>query len=506
MRQVVSLSNEISRQIALLISRNGYVEYVIIGTHDRIVIPDLTHYRTGRGRLKGLRCIHTHFGGKPIDEEDLTDMFSLRLDIMAVIQVGANGIPEEIVYAYILPKGENKQKWVIETVSDIGKLRVNAEELIYSIEYELAKGHNINAIHDGHKAILVGVTVASKYSKAFSMEELEELSISDDLVVTEKIVKRVSKEDPRFFLPRGGLMELAIAAVQTNSDYIVFDTELSPTQVKNLADFTELRIIDRTQLILDIFSRRAVSREGKIQVELAQLKYLLPRLGSMNTAMSRLTGGIGGRGPGETKLEINRRRANDRIAKLKRELKDISKQREDRRRRRRSNELPVISIVGYTNAGKSTLLNSLTNSNVKTKNRMFETLDSTTRRLRFPKGYEAVITDTVGFIRNLPPDLLDAFASTLEELRDSDMILHVADAASPYLEEHIKVVTDLLEKLSLNLIPAVLVINKSDIIGEGAANELAETMGGIAVSAIDPPSLKLLIGRMAHIIEKHLTD
>lgn len=502
MRQIASLSKDISKQIALLINRKGYVEYVIIGTHDRIMIPDLAQYRMGHGRLRGLRCVHTHLGGEPISEEDLTDMFSVRLDIMVVVQVGNDGIPGEITYAYVLPKGENKPKWAIETVSDIGQLRVNAEELIYSIEDELGRGSEGTAVHDGHKAILVGITDGSKHSQNFSMDELEELSISDDLIVTEKIVKRVNREDPRFFLPRGGLMELAIAAVQTNCDYIVFDTELSPTQVKNLTDFTELRIIDRTQLILDIFSRRAVSKEGKIQVELAQLKYLLPRLGTMNTAMSRLTGGIGGRGPGETKLEINRRRANDRITKLKRELKEISKQREYRRFHRRRNELPVISIVGYTNAGKSTLLNSLTDSSVNTKNRMFETLDPTTRRLRFPKEYEAVITDTVGFIRNLPPELLDAFASTLEELRDADIILHVVDGASPYMEEHIKVVNDLLEKLSLNLIPEVMVINKRDLMEKDAADELAKRMGGIAISAIDPPTLNSLIEKIEHIIEK----
>ena len=212
---------------------------------------------------------------------------------------------------------------------------------------------------------------------------------------------------------------------------MIFNNELTPAQVNSLAEYTDLKIIDRSQLILDIFARRAITREGKIQVELAQLKYLLPRLAAKNTAMSRLTGGIGARGPGETKLEINRRRVRDRIARLNRELKEIKRQRQGRRSLRESKGLPVISIVGYTNAGKSTLLNALTSSSVAARNRMFETLDPSSRRLRFPKEREAIITDTVGFIRRLPESLMEAFAATLEELHDADLLLHVVDASSP---------------------------------------------------------------------------
>ena len=262
--------------------------------------------------------------------------------------------------------------------------------------------------------------------------------------------------------------------------------------MKSLADYTELKIIDRSQLILDIFSRRAVTREGKIQVELAQLKYLLPRLATKNTAMSRLTGGIGGRGPGETKLEINRRRVRDRIARLNRELEDIKRQREDRRRLRNARRLPVISIVGYTNAGKSTLLNSLTRSQVGVNNRLFETLDPSSRRLRFPREREAIITDTVGFIRNLPESLMEAFAATLEELNDADLLLHVVDATSPRLEEQMGTVDEILVSLDLRRVPSLLVLNKTDLLSAEETDALSKRTGGIAVSAIIPPSLTVL--------------
>jgi GTP-binding protein HflX len=264
-----------------------------------------------------------------------------------------------------------------------------------------------------------------------------------------------------------------------------------------------MKIIDRSQLILDIFARRAVTREGKIQVELAQLKYLLPRLATKNTAMSRLTGEIGGRGPGETKLEINRRRVRERIARLNRGLKAIKQQREDRRRLRKQRRLPVLSIVGYTNAGKSTLLNTLTKSKVGAKDRLFETLDPSSRRLRFPREREAIITDTVGFIRNLPKSLMEAFAATLEELQDADLLIHVVDASSPRLEDQIETVNRILEDLDLIRIPLLLVLNKADLLSKEESGVLAKKMGGIAISAIHPPSLTELTKKIETLVWPH---
>jgi GTP-binding protein HflX len=273
-----------------------------------------------------------------------------------------------------------------------------------------------------------------------SLEELRDLAVSSGVEVTDAVVQRLKKADTRFLIGKGKLSELALRCLQTGSTLLVFDHELTPAQVRSLTDATELKIIDRSQLILDIFARRAVTREGKIQVELAQLKYLLPRLATKNTAMSRLTGGIGGRGPGETKLEINRRRVRERITRLNRELEQVRQQREDRRRLRNTRGLPVISIVGYTNAGKSTLLNSLTRSHVAVEDRLFATLDPSGRRLRFPRERDVIITDTVGFIRDLPEDLMEAFAATLEELHDADLLLHVADASSARMDDQIKTV------------------------------------------------------------------
>ncbi len=311
-----------------------------------------------------------------------------------------------------------------------------------------------------------------------------------------RVIQQIRRADPRFLIGKGKVSELVHRCLQTDSNLLIFNRELTPAQVKSLTDVTDLRIIDRSQLILDIFAKRAVTREGKIQVELAQLKYLLPRLATKNTAMSRLTGGIGGRGPGETKLEINRRRVRERITRLNRELEEIRRQRQERRRLRNVRDLPVISIVGYTNAGKSTLLNGLTRSRVAVRNRMFETLDPSSRRLRFPREREGIITDTVGFIRDLPEDLMEAFAATLEELHDADLLLHVIDATSPRMEDQIKTVEQVLEKLELTAKPVVLVLNKTDLLDPEAASALEKRTGGVAVSAIHPPTLLPLIDRV----------
>jgi GTP-binding protein HflX len=348
--------------------------------------------------------------------------------------------------------------------------------------------------------VLVGITTGHTGAAKESLDELRELAVSNDLEVVDVVIQRVNKANPRFLIGKGKLSELVLKCLQTRSDLLIFDHELNPSQVKSLTDYTELKIIDRSQLILDIFARRAVTREGKIQVELAQLKYLLPRLATKNTAMSRLTGEIGGRGPGETKLEINRRRVRERIARLKRELKGVTRQREGRRKLRNNRRLPVISIVGYTNAGKSTLLNSLTSSKVNVEDRLFETLDPSSRRLRFPREREVIITDTVGFIRDLPEDLMEAFAATLEELHDADLLLHVVDASSPRMEEQIRAVEGILERLSLNHIQSLLVLNKCDRLGPQEAADLSKHLMGIPITALNPQTFSGLLEQMTRVI------
>jgi GTP-binding protein HflX len=281
--------------------------------------------------------------------------------------------------------------------------------------------------------------------------------------------------------------------MQLDANVLIFDPDLTPGQAHAIADFTDLKVIDRTMLILDIFAQRANSRDGKLQVELAQLRYRLPRLHEKNTMMSRLTGGIGGRGPGETKLEENRRRARERITRLEREIEQFSRQRAGRRAERGRRGLPVVAIVGYTNAGKSTLLNTLTNSDVLAEDKLFATLDPTTRRLRFPREREIIIADTVGFIRDLPRDLAQAFRATLEELDQADLLLHVVDAADPDNEQQIAAVERILTDLGLAETPRLLVMNKVDLLDRAGASGAPVALSGIPVAAVDRATLPPLL-------------
>ncbi len=499
-RELASISRELNRQVAVLLTRKGEVSHVIVGDNKNIHIPDISRFRSGGGRLKGLRCVHTHLGGEDLSEEDLTDMSLLALDLIACIKVDQAGIPGEISFAHILPHAGGEENRAIYRARDTGRLDVNFVDLILGLEDELARETQAKSILKNERAILVAVGDGPAWKEKLRLEELAQLARSDDLEVVDSIVQTVKRTDSQLLIGKGKLSDLALRCLQKGADILVFNNDLTPAQIRNLTDFTEIKIIDRTQLILDIFARRAVSREGKIQVELAQLQYLLPRLATKNTAMSRLTGGIGGRGPGETKLEINRRRVRERIARLNRELNGIGRQRQGRRKLRNARGLPVISIVGYTNAGKSTLLNALTHSRVPARDRLFETLDPSSRRLRLPREREAIITDTVGFIRDLPPGLMDAFAATLEELHDADLLLHVLDASSANIDEQRETVENVLEQLGLNLLPQLLVVNKTDLLDEEEGLEIARGMGGIPVSAVHPPSLDRLVDEMTAVI------
>lgn len=489
--------------MGLLITRGGDVACVVIGDDRRINIPDLSGYRSAGSRLNGLRCVHTHLHNEPISQEDITDLVLLGLDMMATVQVDSEGIPGPIDCAHILPKNIGDRGWDITSVPDSGQLNIDFLELIRAIEDELARTDRRPDLEKREKAVLASVITGPSGPAKESLNELMALAVSNDLEVAGVMIQHLKRPDPRFFIGRGKLSELALKCTQTGATLLIFDNELTPNQIKGLADYTELRIIDRSQLILDIFARRAVTREGKIQVELAQLKYLLPRLAEKNTAMSRLTGGIGARGPGETKLEINRRRARERIINLNRELKKVRQQRHDRRRLRKSRRVPVISIVGYTNAGKSTLLNTLTNSSVDAKDRLFETLDPSSRRLRFPREREVIITDTVGFIRALPRSLMEAFAATLEELHEADLLLHVVDASNPRIDEQIKTVEEVLVQLDLKDIPCITVLNKSDLIPTEEALSLSRLREGIPISALDRNTLKPLLKRIEDFLWDH---
>ncbi len=515
-RQLTEISHEIRRQVGVLINRKGHIEHVIVGDTTQIVLPALDRSRLGQSRFNGLRCLHTHLRGeKGLTRDDLNDLAILRLDLMAAIQVNEkSGLPELMHAAHVLPvSGFTAQKTAKtpKTADDdeeesgepemfgfldeklAGQLDVDFIELIEALESEMARNRGGRKASDTRdRALLVGVTRDLLIDAEESMDELKELALSGDLVVLDTMVQRRNQLDPATLVGKGKLSEIIIRSLQRGADMIVFDRELSPAQVRSINAATDLKIVDRSQLILDIFAQRAQTSEGRIQVELAQLKYMLPRLSGSGAEMSRLMGGIGGRGPGETKLEVDRRRVRDRITLLEQQLDKVRTTRQQRRAQRSRREMPVVSIVGYTNAGKSTLLNALTQSNVHAEKRMFATLDPTSRRLRLPQDQEIIINDTVGFIRDLPKDLLTAFKATLEEVEQSDLLIHLVDASSPQLENQLASVQRILGELEMSNIPQLLVFNKMDLVPPLELEHLCQTHHALPVSALERRSLSTL--------------
>jgi GTP-binding protein HflX len=515
-RQLGEVSREMNRQVGVLVNRSGHIEHVVVGDARKIVLPDLKRTRIGADRFRGLRCLHTHLAGEDLTRDDLADLALLRLDLMAAIDIKPDGLPGLVRAAHLLPANGSQDASGSEADSDAGEkqpwnfleprapsqLDVDFLDLIASLEEELARSRKIRSPRDQRdRAILVGVTTESAATAQESLDELRELARSAGVVVLDSVIQRRQKLDPRSLLGRGKLDELIIRSLQLGADVMIFDHNLTSAQVRAINEATDLKIVDRTQLILDIFAQRAQSREGKIQVELAQLKYMLPRLTGSGTEMSRLMGGIGGRGPGETKLEVDRRRVRDRITYLERQTEQIRTRRKVQRASRERHHLPVISIVGYTNAGKSTLLNALTASSVTAEDRMFATLDPTSRRLRLPKDREVIINDTVGFIRDLPPELIAAFRATLEEMEGSDVLIHLVDAASSQLESHIAAVEKILQELELSGIPRLLVFNKSDLLDAEELSNLSRAHNALSVSALDPQSLLPMVDRIGKILE-----
>ncbi len=502
-RELCRLSQEIRRQIGILVNRGGKVAFVIVGDNKKIVIPHTAEYRAAPGRLKGLRCIHTHLSQEALTEDDLTDLALLRLDMMAVISSDQEGLPKKIHVAHIMPTKYQQKPYRLLPPLNPGNLDIDCLARIQALEDELAHiSTGLQADSHHERVLLVSVSSEAKAKAKESMAELHDLARSSGLDVIGSIMQQRKKSDSRLLIGPGKLQDLAILALQEAATMIVFDQELNPSQIRSITDQIELKVIDRTQLILDIFAQRARTREGKLQVELAQLKYLLPRLVIKNTAMSRLTGGIGGRGPGETKLEINRRRARERIAGLEKILFSVTKHRQQQKAKRHKRGLPVISIIGYTNAGKSTLLNTLTKSNVTAESRLFATLDPSSRRLRFPRDIEVIITDTVGFIKDLPKDLMVSFRATLEELEDADLLLHIIDISNPRYEEQIKSVERILSDLNLQNTTTIRVLNKMDRVGPQNSVRLSRQLNGTAISALTQSTLLPLIDKIAAIIEK----
>jgi GTPase len=505
------LSRDIERQVGLLASRRGEIEHVFVGDASRIFVPEFGRLRAGRGRFRGLRLVHTHLRNESLTRDDLVDLALLRLDLIAAVGVTRDGRPADLHVAHLLPPQESAQEpWAVLPPVPFARSKLDVAEMVTALEEEFERAvPSTVATRGAERALLVVVETGNprapgRASMASRVAELRELCRTAGIVVSGVVEQRRPQPDPKYLVGRGKLEDVLVRAMQLDAGVFIFDPELTPGQAHAIADFTDLKVLDRTMLILDIFAQRARSRDGKLQVELAQLRYRLPRLHEKNTMMSRLVGGIGGRGPGETKLEINRRRARERIHRLEQEIERFGRQRVERRSLRTARGIPIVAIVGYTNAGKSTLLNTLTRSEVLAEDRLFATLDPTTRRLRLlpPYGdsdrlrranHELVVADTVGFIRDLPRDLARAFRATLEELNEADLLLHLVDAADPDHEQQIEAVERILADLGLGETRRLLVLNKIDLLPAEDRTRLLQDPKVVAISAQDAASTAPLL-------------
>ncbi|MCI0468610.1 MAG: GTPase HflX [Nitrospirae bacterium] len=496
-RHLAQLSHEMGRQIGILINRGGFITHVIVGDAKGVFIPELIEYPLGRKALRGLRFIHTHLSDEPLNKEDISDLSLLRFDMIAAISI-RDGLPHNIYAAHLMPYGSERKYEIMS--SDFYRFELDFKEFIDSLEDEMKRRMTIDRGIGNERAILVSASTKPRYELEDSMDELRELAVSSEVEALDIVIQRLKETNPAYLLGKGKIKELIISAMDKGATLLIFDQDLTPSQMRAVADMTELKVIDRSQLILDVFARQAHSRDGKVQVELAQLKYALPRLTGKGTAMSRLMGGIGGRGPGEMKLEIDRRRIRERISRLEKELNTLSEARRQRRHKRVENKIPIVSIIGYTNAGKSTLLNALTKSSTIVEDKMFATLDTASRRLRFPREREIIIADTVGFIRDLPKDLMAAFKATLEELEDADLLLHLVDISNPRFEQHMESVENILRELNLSDKKRIIVLNKADKVAENEVKNLANRYNAICISALEQSTFNPLL----NVIEKNI--
>ena len=498
-RNIMQISKDTGRQVGLLINRRGVVEYVIVGDKGGIEIPKLAAERVGRARFRGLRFIHTHLNGELLSKEDLTDLSILQLDLVASLLERKGEAGETLHIGYLIPESKSGRVWDFIGPLPLQELDIDFITFITELENEFvkARGRYYLVEEDRERCILVSVVPPRSNKDADEhVAEMKDLCYSAGITVLDVITQRPKELNPQYLIGKGKIEETLMRAQQLGVDLLVFDEELSPGHIRNISALTDLRVIDRNQLILDIFASRAQTTEAQIQVELAQLRYILPRLSSRNTALSRLTGGIGGRGPGETKLEIDKRRVRERLGSLEKRLEEVQKVREKKREKRKLSGIPIVSIVGYTNSGKSTLLNLLTNSKVETEDKPFSTLNPTTRLIKYPERREIIVTDTVGFIKGLPQVLVRAFMATLEELKDAHLLLHLVDIGTPDFEDRMTVVNDMLSSIGLGDKARLIVFNKTDLVDRSFVRLVEDRYGAVSISSLKKEGIPGLVEAM----------
>lgn len=507
--KLADITEYINREISVYITRSGQIIEIAVGDNATVELPSFSG-RRGAGRLSGIRCIHTHPGGNPyLSGVDISALKNNKYDAMVAIGVVSPDFTKsELTFGLItgIDSNENYTAECYGPYSIEDTENINFVNTVSTIERILDKQTGTASLQVmSERAILIGMEWGrndSLWTVDDSLEELKQLADTAGATVINKFIQKRPKPDPAFFIGRGKVQELALYAQQENIDLCIFDDELSPAQQRNIESVMGIRILDRTALILDIFAQRARTNEGKLQVELAQLQYTLPRIMGKGLMLSRLGGGIGTRGPGETKLEVDRRRIRDRIAFIKDQIEKVKAVRSLHRSKRKKNNVFEVSLVGYTNAGKSTLLNTLTNSDIYAKDQLFATLDPTTRQLTLPNKQEIIITDTVGFIQRLPHQLIAAFRSTLEVVTEADLLVHVIDVSHELYKEQAAAVHEVLKEIGAETKPVITVYNKIDKLPPDSklADRLVLEEDTVCISA----AKKLNLESLQQMIESHL--
>lgn len=523
-QRIAAISTDLNQPVSVYVNRRGQVIRVGVGNLRQTQIPPLELPRYGAERLSGIRCISTQLKLEPPGETTLTAMAIQRLDALLLLTLtgagferrggGATGYVRDAYLAHLVPHPETA--W---TVSPALNLETVTEQdflsMVEGLEEEFQREYVARQVDRDHDLVLlVGLMTDDTTAQRFQdgLAELGRLVQTAGGEVLETLTQKRSRPHPQTVVGEGKVQEIAMAAQTAGANLVVFDRDLSPAQVRNLESQIGIRVVDRTEVILDIFAQRARSGAGKLQVELAQLEYMLPRLTGRGQAMSRLGGGIGTRGPGETKLETERRAIQRRISRLQQEVNQLQAHRSRLRQRRQHREVPSVAVVGYTNAGKSTLLNVLTNAEVYTADQLFATLDPTTRRLVVPDAVTQeprpiLLTDTVGFIHELPPSLMDAFRATLEEVTEADALLHVVDLSHPAWESQIRAVMGILSQMPIAPGPALLAFNKIDQVDSARLAQASEEHpNAVFISACDRLGLETLRRRLGQLIHYAVTS